>query len=110
MAYDEELANRVRERVQSEKGLTEKRMFGGLAFLINGNMAVSASGQGGLLLRVDPVQTDALVTEAHAQRAVMRGREMDGWLRIDTDAIETDDELERWISRGVAYAKSLPPK
>jgi TfoX/Sxy family transcriptional regulator of competence genes len=110
MAYDDELANRVREHVQSEEGLTEKRMFGGLAFLINGNMAVSASGQGGLLLRVDPGQTDALVSEAHAQRAVMRGREMDGWLRIDTDAIETDDELKRWISRGVTYAKSLPPK
>ncbi|HYU04106.1 MAG TPA: TfoX/Sxy family protein [Jatrophihabitantaceae bacterium] len=110
MAYDDELANRVREHVQSEKGLTEKRMFGGLAFLINGNMAVSASGQGGLLLRVDPGQADALVSEAHAQRAVMRGREMDGWLRIDTDAIETDDELKRWISRGVTYAKSLPPK
>jgi TfoX/Sxy family transcriptional regulator of competence genes len=110
MAYDEELANRVRESVQGEKGLTEKRMFGGLAFLINGNMAVSASGQGGLLLRVDPAQTQALVDEPHAQRFVMRGREMDGWLRIDADALETDDAFERWIARGVAYARSLPPK
>jgi TfoX/Sxy family transcriptional regulator of competence genes len=110
MAYDEELANRVREHVQGEGGLTEKRMFGGLAFLINGNMAVSASSQGGLLLRVDPVQTDALVNEPHAQRFAMGGREMDGWLRIDADALETDDALERWIDRGVTYARSLPPK
>ena len=110
MAYDEELANRVRELVQGEEGLTEKRMFGGLAFLINGNMAVSASSQGGLLLRVDPVQTDALVSEPHAQRFVMRGREMDGWLRIDADTLETDDELARWVSRGVAYARFLPAK
>jgi TfoX/Sxy family transcriptional regulator of competence genes len=110
MAYDEELANRVREHVQSEGGLTEKRMFGGLAFLINGNMAVSASSQGGLLLRVDPVQTDALVSEPHAQRFTMRGRAMDGWLRIDTDALENDGALEGWVDRGVAYARSLPPK
>jgi TfoX/Sxy family transcriptional regulator of competence genes len=85
-------------------------MFGGLAFLINGNMAVSASSHGGLLLRVDPVQTDALVSEPHAQRFVMRGRAMDGWLRIDADALETDDELERWVGRGVTYARSLPAK
>jgi TfoX/Sxy family transcriptional regulator of competence genes len=90
--------------------VSEKRMFGGLAFLINGNMAVSASSQGGLLLRVDPAQTDALVSNPGAERFVMRGREMDGWLRIDTDAVGTDDELLRWISHGVAYARSLPPK
>jgi TfoX/Sxy family transcriptional regulator of competence genes len=111
MAYDQELTNRVREQVQSEGGLTEKRMFGGLAFLINGNLAVSASSQGGLLLRMDPVQADALINEPHAQRFfTMRGREMDGWVRIDADALETDDELERWIDRGVAYARPLPPK
>jgi TfoX/Sxy family transcriptional regulator of competence genes len=110
MAFDEELANRVREQVQGEQGLTEKRMFGGLAFLINGNMAVSASSQGGLLLRVDPAQTDALISEPHARRFVMRGREMDGWLRIDADALETADDLECWVSRGVAYARSLPGK
>jgi TfoX/Sxy family transcriptional regulator of competence genes len=85
-------------------------MFGGLAILINGNMAVSATSPGGLLLRMDPVQTDALINEPHAQRLTMRGREMDGWVRIDADALETDDELERWIDRGVAYARSLPPK
>ena len=110
MAYDEELANRVRERVQDEDGLTEKRMFGGLAFLINGNMAVSASGKGGLLLRVDPAQTEALVDDAHVQRAVMRGRAMGGWLRVDADAIDADDELARWVTLGVSFARSLPPK
>jgi TfoX/Sxy family transcriptional regulator of competence genes len=110
MAYDVELADRVRERVRDEEGLTEKRMFGGLAFLINGNMAVSASSQGGLLLRVDPAQTEALVREPHARRFEMRGREMDGWLRIDADGVRSERELQRWIGRGVAYARSLPPK
>lgn len=110
MAYDEETANRLRETLHRERGVTEKRMFGGLAFLINGNMAVSASGQGGLLLRVDPAETESLVREPHAQRAVMRGREMDGWLRIDADALAADDEFDRWVSRGVLYARSLPPE
>ena len=110
MAYDEELAERVREHVEREKGLTEKRMFGGLAFLINGNMAVSASSKGGLLLRVDPTNTDALLREPHARPFEMRGREMNGWLHIDADASVPDDELARWIRIGVTYAKSLPPK
>ena len=110
MAYDEDLANRIRELLGAEHGLTEKRMFGGLAFLINGNMAVSASGQGGLLLRVDPDETDALVAKPHAQRFVMRGRAMDGWLRIDAEGVRTKRELERWVSRGVAYARALPSK
>jgi hypothetical protein len=110
MAYDLELADRLREQVGGEKGLTEKAMFGGLAFLINGNMAVSASGQGGLLLRVDPARTEELIQDPHAARFVMRGREMDGWLRIDPAGIITDDELHRWTEIGVAYARSLPPK
>ena len=110
MAYDEVLADRLRTQLSGEPGLTEKRMFGGLAFLIGGNMAVSASGQGGLLLRVDPAQTDALIQQPHATRFVMRGREMDGWLRIDPAGVTTDDELRRWAERGVAYARSLPPK
>jgi hypothetical protein len=109
VAFDEDLADRVRMLVAREPGLHEKRMFGGLAFLIDGNMAVSASGQGGLLLRVDPAQTKTLIAEPHAARAVMRGREMDGWLRINTDTL-SDPEFERWVSRGVAYARSLPPK
>lgn len=110
MAYDEDLAHRIRELLADERGLTEKAMFGGLAFLVNGNMAVAASGQGGLLLRVDPDDTDELVSRAHATRAVMRGRAMDGWLRIDTPGIRTRAQLERWIRLGVSYARSLPEK
>src|SRR4051794_12948767 len=90
MAYDEQLADRIRERIHSEQGLAEKKMFGGLAFLINGNMAVSASGQGGLLLRVDPAQTENLIKPPHVRRFQMRGREMDGWLHLDEAAVQTD--------------------
>jgi TfoX/Sxy family transcriptional regulator of competence genes len=110
MAYDEDLANRVRELVQAEEGITEMRMFGGLAFLIHGNMAVSASGQGGLLLRVDPADTEALLIDPDARRFEMRGREMDGWLRIDSNGVTTNRQLKQWVARGVAYARSLPPK
>jgi TfoX/Sxy family transcriptional regulator of competence genes len=109
VAYDEDLANRIREVIAGETAVTEKRMFGGLAFLVNGNLAVSASGRGGILLRVDPVETDALVAEAHAERAVMGGRTMDGWLRVDVDALP-DDEVDGWIARGIGYARSLPAK
>jgi TfoX/Sxy family transcriptional regulator of competence genes len=108
MAYDEDLAQRIRELVSDEPGLTERRMFGGLAFLINGNMAVSASGQGGLLLRVDPAQTESLVQQPHARRFQMRGREMNGWLHIDEEVAGT--EFRRWVELGVAYARSLPAK
>ena len=110
MAYDEDLADRIRQAVRGEGGLTEKRMFGGLAFLINGNMAVSASSKGGLLLRVDPVQTEALVEEPHVGRFEMRGREMNGWLRVDAEAVITDAELQGWVRHGVDYARSLPAK
>jgi len=110
MAYDEALAQRVRLLVSEEKHLTEQKMFGGLAFLINGNMAVGASGQGGLLLRVDPAETEQLSHEPHAHRFVMRGRAMDGWLRVDAAGVTGKRELERWVRRGVAYARSLPPK
>lgn len=110
MAYDEETANRIRELVQGEDGLSEMRMFGGLAFLINGNMAVAASGKGGLLLRCDPEQTEALIAKPHAARFEMRGKEMDGWLRIDAPAIQSDAGLQRWVQVGVGYARSLPPK
>jgi TfoX/Sxy family transcriptional regulator of competence genes len=110
VAYDEDLANRIRELVLSEPGVTEKRMFGGLAFLINGNMSVSASGQGGLLLRVDPGETDALLGKPHAHQFEMRGRPMQGWLRVDADGLRTKRQLERWVARGIAYARSLPRK
>jgi len=110
VAYDEDLANRLREVIGSEPGLTEQKMFGGLAFLINGNMAVAASGQGGLLLRVDPEETDALVARPHARPFEMRGREMSGWLRVDPDGVRTKRQLESWVRRGAGYARSLPPK
>jgi hypothetical protein len=110
VAYDEDLANRIRAIVQDEPGLTEKRMFGGLAFLINGNMAVSASGQGGMLLRVDPTDTATLLQRPEASRFEMRGREMDGWLRIDSTELVTKRQLKSWVSRGVSYARSLPAK
>ena len=110
MAYDEELANRIREQVEHEPGLTEKQMFGGLAFMVNGHLAVSASSQEGLLLRVDPAETESLVRPPHVGRFVMRGRELNGWLRVDTQACGTDEELQQWVRRGVSYARSLPPK
>ncbi len=110
MAYDERLAQRIRELVAIEPGLTERRMFGGLAFLINGNMSVSASGRGGLLLRIDPARTEELAAKPHAGRFVMRGHEMDGWLRIDGEGVATEAQLQGWVSWGVEYARSLPPK
>ena len=110
MAYDEELAGRIRELVQDERGLAEKRMFGGLAFLLNGNMAVAASGQGGLLVRVDPDESDALVRKTGARPMVMRGREMHGWLRVDAEDVKTKRQLEAWVRRGLAFARSIPAK
>lgn len=109
MAFDEDLAARVRDALHAEAGVTGKRMFGGLAFLVNGNMAVSVSGQGGLLLRVDPSDIE-LGKRPHAEVAVMRGRELAGWLRIDADGVRTKHQLEQWVGRGVAYARTLPPK
>jgi TfoX/Sxy family transcriptional regulator of competence genes len=110
VAYDEDLANRIRELIAGEAAVTEKKMFGGLAFLIGGNMAVAASGQGGILVRVDPGQGEALAAKEHAGHMVMRGREMQGWLRVDAEGVRTKRQLEPWVKRGVAYARSLPPK
>ena len=110
MAYDEDLANRIRELIAAEDGVTEQRMFGGLAFLIGGNMSVAASGQGGLMVRVDPAETDALLAKPHAQPFEMRGRAMQGWLRVDEEGVRTKRQLDPWVGRGVAYARSLPPK
>lgn len=110
MAHDEELANRVRELVLIEPGLSEKRMFGGLAFLVDSHMAVSVSGQGGLLLRVDPQETAALLEQPHAQPFQMRGRTMSGWLRIEPEGVQDREGLEAWVARGIDYARSLPPK
>jgi len=110
MAYDEELAGRIRELVVDEPALTEKKMFGGLAFLVGGNMAVAASGQGGLMVRVDPAESDALVDSSAARLVVMRGREMPGWLRVDPEHLRTKKELAAWVTRGVSFARTLPAK
>jgi TfoX/Sxy family transcriptional regulator of competence genes len=110
MAYDEQLADRIRELVGSEADLTEQKMFGGLAFLIGGNMAVAASGQGGVLVRVDPAQSDALVATTSARPMEMRGRQMQGWLRVGPDEVRTRRQLARWVELGTSYARSLPAK
>jgi TfoX/Sxy family transcriptional regulator of competence genes len=109
MPYDEDLADRIRDLIEADE-LTEQRMFGGLAFLVVGHMAVAASGQGGLLVRVDPDETEALAGEPHAGPFEMRGRAMRGWLRVDAAGVRTKRELEPWVRRGVAYARSLPAK
>jgi TfoX/Sxy family transcriptional regulator of competence genes len=110
MPYDEDLANRIRELVLSEPGVVEQRMFGGLAFLVNGNLSVSASGRGGLMLRVDPAEADALLGKPYAKPFEMRGRAMQGWLRVEAEGVASKRQLERWVARGMRYAQSLPSK
>jgi TfoX/Sxy family transcriptional regulator of competence genes len=110
MAYDEELADRIRALLGDRADLSEKEMFGGLAFLVGGNMAIAASGQGGILVRVDPEESDDLVATTPAEPMVMRGREMAGWLRVDTADVADEATLGEWVERGAAYAGSLPPK
>ncbi|HUC15311.1 MAG TPA: TfoX/Sxy family protein [Acidimicrobiales bacterium] len=110
VAYDEDLANRIRDLVAGEPGLTEQKMFGGLGFLVGGNMAVAASGQGGLMVRVSPVQSADLVANTPAYVAEMGGREMLGWLRVDIEHLRDADELAEWVERGTKFARSLPPK
>jgi TfoX/Sxy family transcriptional regulator of competence genes len=110
VAYDEKLADHIRELIGNEPDLTEKKMFGGLAFLIGGNMAVGASGQGGILVRVDPEQSDRLVATTNARLMEMRGRQMQGWLRVDPEDLRTKPQLAKWVELGRAYARSLPAK
>jgi TfoX/Sxy family transcriptional regulator of competence genes len=110
VAYDEEVADRIRELVAGEPHLTEKKMFGGLAFLIGGNMAIAASGQGGVLVRVDPAESDTLVAKTDARVFEMRGRSMKGWLRVDPKHLGTKRQLAKWVELGTAYARSLPAK
>lgn len=110
MAYDEDLADRIRALIAPQADVTEMRMFGGLAFLIGRNMSVGVSGQGGLMVRVEPDATDALLEDPHAEPFVMRGRPMRGWLRVGEEGLQTQEQLEPWVRRGVAYARSLPPK
>src|SRR3954452_18570187 len=110
MAYDEDLADRIRHMLAKET-VVEKKMFGGLAFLIGGNMAVAASGQGGLLVRVDPAQTEKLLDEPRVARMQMGKRApMDGWLRVSAEAIADTRALRTWVKRGLSYARSLPAK
>ncbi|MEU4342934.1 TfoX/Sxy family protein [Nocardia sp. NPDC023852] len=109
MAYDEELAERIRELIVPGPECTEQKMFGGLAFLIGGNMAVAASGKGGLMVRVDPDEGERLVGDS-VEPMVMGGREMVGWLRVAPEAADDDEVLREWVERGVAYARTLPPK
>jgi hypothetical protein len=114
MAYDQELAERIRMVIGGDPALTavltEKKMFGGLAFLIGGNMAIAASREGGAMVRVDPGQSDELTATTTATKMVMRGRAMDGWLRVSAADVESDEGLIPWVERGTAYARSLPPK
>jgi hypothetical protein len=110
MSYDEELADRIRALLGDRAGLTEKKMFGGLGFMIGGNIAIAASGQGGILVRVDPEESDELVATTPAQLMEMRGRSMTGWLRVDTADVADDATLGEWVERGAGYASSLPPK
>jgi TfoX/Sxy family transcriptional regulator of competence genes len=110
MAYDEELAGRMRELLASETGVTEKKMFGGLAFLVGGNMAIAASGQGGVMVRVDPDQSDTLLATTNARLVEMRGRQMPGWMRVDPPDVRTKQQLAKWVTVGVTYARSLPAK
>jgi hypothetical protein len=109
VAYDEELAERLRDLLDHEPQLQEKKMFGGLAFLIGGKMAIAASGQGGVLVRVDPAQSDKLLDTSHAELAVMRGRPMEGWLRVAPEHLRTKAQLAKWANLGTGYARSLPP-
>jgi TfoX/Sxy family transcriptional regulator of competence genes len=110
MAYDEVLAGRIRELLSGEPGITERKMFGGLAFLADGNMAVSVSGQGGIFVRVDTVKRDGLIETSSAYPMVMSGREMRGWLRIDAEEVRTKRQLMRWAGLGTTFARSLPAK
>jgi TfoX/Sxy family transcriptional regulator of competence genes len=110
LAYDEELAGRIRDLIAGERGVAEKKMFGGLAFLVDGNMSVAASGQGGLLVRVDPDESDGLLKKPGVQLMEMGGRSMAGWLRVEADAVRTKKQLAVWVERGLGFARSLPPK
>ena len=110
MAYDEALAGRIRELICGEPNLTEQKMFGGLAFLVGGNMAIAASGQGGVLVHCDPEESDGLLASTDAHEFEMRGRVMAGWLRVAPEQLGTEAELETWVELGAGYARSLPPK
>lgn len=110
MAYDEDLADRIREAMSGMKGVTEKAMFGGLAFMVDGKMAVAAGSKGDILARVDPRDMEELVTSTEAEMATMGNREMRGWVTVDSEHLEADEHLSAWVQRSVAYARTLPGK
>lgn len=110
MAYDEDLADRIREQIGGDPAVTEKKMFGGLAFLVRGHMAIAASGKGGIMVRVDPADSERALGSAGVTRMEMGGKRMDGWLRVDADHVRTKRQLARWVRIGTTYAASLPPK
>jgi TfoX/Sxy family transcriptional regulator of competence genes len=110
MPYDEELADRIREQLAGEDGVSERKMFGGLAFLVNGHMCVAASHTGGLLARVDPAGGDEALAQPHAQPMVMRGRAMEGWISVAPYGVASESGLRSWVDRGLSYVRTLPPK
>jgi TfoX/Sxy family transcriptional regulator of competence genes len=110
MGYDEDLANRLRELLADEDAITEKKMFGGLAFLLRGRMSVSASRNGGLLVRIDPAETDAALARPHVSLMSMGGRTMEGWINVAPDGLKTKRQLAAWVTRSITFAKTLPPK
>jgi TfoX/Sxy family transcriptional regulator of competence genes len=110
VAYDEELAHRIRELLAQEQGVSEMSMFGGLAFLLHGNLAVAASGRGGLMVRADPAVGERLLGEPHASPMEMRGRKMNGWIRVADGGISSKRQLAAWLRRGIEFARTLPPK
>ncbi|MEN0015103.1 MAG: TfoX/Sxy family protein [Solirubrobacteraceae bacterium] len=109
MAYDEELAFRLRAALETTEGITSKRMFGGMAFLLHGHMAIAASSKGNLMVRIDPAEHDAALGEKHVEPMIMGGRETRGWIRVAEPGYD-DDDLQRWIARAVAFTGSLPPQ
>jgi len=110
MAYDSSIAKRIRDLLAEQKGVAEKRMFGGLAFLVHGNMCVAASGQGGMLVRIDPAETKSALARPHTSRMSMGGRSMDGWIRVAPEGARTTREVGTWVTRSLAYVRTLPPK
>lgn len=110
MAYDKDLADRIRDLLPPDVDASEQAMFGGLAFLVDGNMAIAASGQGGLLVRVDPADSERLMETTGAVPMEMRGRPMRGWLRVGADQVRTKRQLTKWVDLGVQFASSLPSK
>jgi TfoX/Sxy family transcriptional regulator of competence genes len=110
MAYDEDLADRIRVALQHLDGVREKKMFGGHAFLVDGHLAVAASSKGGLMLRCRPSLTESLLREPGVSPLEMRGKELAGWLRVAASALATDEELSAWVAVGLAYVSELPPR